>query len=296
MAEPRSSLLVGGLAGPVRLDRLLRDAYPEAGRQAINRLIGGGQVTVNGQTVRLNSWLVRNGDRLTLLAAPPAKPTQVAAFDDAWIIAEDDELLAVNKPAGLLSEPARAAGAANLLELASARFGPLTLFHRLDRDTSGAVLLTRGGAINRYLDEAFKRGAVRKEYQAVVASPNRLAAQGTIEARLSPHPQRRDMMTVAARGGQRAVTRYEVVAEAGGCQWLLLWPETGRTHQLRVHLASLHAPILGDRLYNPAWQQANRLMLHAGMITLPSARGWPERSFVAPAPGDFLALPSARGG
>jgi 23S rRNA pseudouridine1911/1915/1917 synthase len=272
----------------------LRTAYPQAGRQAIDRLIGGGQATVNGQTVRLSSWLVRNGDQLALLAEPPDKPAQLDAFDDVWIIALEDDLIAVDKPAGLLSEPARAPGAANLLDLASARFGPLTLFHRLDRDTSGVVLLTLGGPVNRYLDGAFKAGAVRKEYLAVVAASNRLARQGVIDARLGRHPSRRDMMAVAERGGQRAVTRYEIIAEDQGLHWVRLWPETGRTHQLRVHLASLGAPILGDRLYNPAWQQHMRLMLHALRITLPAADGWPERSFVAPLPADFPAPPLPR--
>jgi RluA family pseudouridine synthase len=272
----------------MRLDRFLRAAYPQAGRQTINRLIGGGQAAVNGQTVRLNSWLLRNGDRVELLAEPAAKPEQPARFDEAWIIAQDDDLLAVNKPAGLLSEPARAPGAANLLDLATARFGPLTLFHRLDRDTSGVVLLTRGGPVNRYLDAAFQAGAVIKEYLAVTAWPNRLAAQGIIDARLGPHPGRRDMMAVAPRGGQRAVTRYEVIAQQSGLQWVRLWPETGRMHQLRVHLASLDAPVAGDRLYNPAWQQHARLMLHALRITLPARAGWPERSFAASLPADFL--------
>ena len=284
-------LVVQGLAQPTRLDRVLRTAYPRAGRQAVQRLIGAGQVAVNGQTVRLSSWLVRNGDRLALLAEPPAKPAQPIAFDDGWIIAQDDDLVVVNKPAGLLSEKARDPHAAALLDLAAARFGPLTLFHRLDRDTSGVVLLTRGGPVNRYLDEAFKAGAVQKEYLAVVAAPNRLADQGMIAARLGPHPDRRDMMIVTERGGQRAVTRYAVVAEAEGRQWVGLWPETGRTHQLRVHLASLDAPIVGDRLYNPAWQQAERLMLHAWRITLPAVTGWPERVFTAPLPADFPAPP-----
>jgi 23S rRNA pseudouridine1911/1915/1917 synthase len=211
------------LAQPTRLDRVLRTAYPQAGRQAVQRLIGAGQVTVNGQTVRLSSWLVRNGDRLALLAEPPAKPAQPIAFDDGWIIAQDDDLIAVNKPAGLLSEKARDPNAAALLNLAADRFGPLTLFHRLDRDTSGVVLLTRGGLVNRYLDAAFKAGAVQKEYLAVVASPNRLAGQGVITARLGPHPSRRDMVMVVEQGGQHAVTRYEVVAEAEDRQWVRLW-------------------------------------------------------------------------
>jgi 23S rRNA pseudouridine1911/1915/1917 synthase len=285
------TLVVQGLAQPTRLDRVLRTAFPQAGRQAVRRLIGAGQVTVNGQTVRLSSWLVRNGDRLTLSTEPPAKPAQPAAFDNAWTIAEEDDLVAVNKPAGLLSERARDPGAASLLNLAIARFGPLTLFHRLDRDTSGVVLLTRGGPINRYLDEAFKTGAVRKEYLAVTAASQRLDAQGTISARLGPHHKRRDMVTVVQHGGQRAVTRYEVIAEDGEWQWLMLWPETGRTHQLRLHLAYLGAPIAGDRLYNPAWQQAARLMLHAWRITLPALDGWPERVFTAPLPADFPPPP-----
>jgi len=291
VAEGYYSIVVRGLAQPTRLDRVLRTAFPQSGRQAVQRLIGAGEVMVNGQTVRLSSWLVRNGDRVALLAEPPAKPVQPAAFDAAWIIGEEDDLLAVNKPAGLLSERARDPNAASLLDLAIARFGPLTLFHRLDRDTSGVVLLTRGGPINRYLDEAFKAGAVRKEYLAVVNAPNRLAAQGMIDARLGPHPQRRDMIAVVQQGGQRALTRYEVIAEDGGRQWLRLWPETGRTHQLRVHLAHLGAPIVGDRLYNPDWQQAGRLLLHAWRITLPAADGWPERAFTAPLPADFPLPP-----
>jgi RluA family pseudouridine synthase len=228
------------------------------------------------------------------MAEPPAKPAQPTAFDDGWIIAQDDDLVVVNKPAGLLSEKARDPHAANLLDLAAARFGPLTLFHRLDRDTSGVVLLTRGGPVNRYLDAAFKAGAVQKEYLAIVAAPSRLASQGEIAARLGPHPDRRDMVMVAEQGGQRAVTRYVIVAETEDRQWVRLWPETGRTHQLRVHLASLDAPIVGDRLYNPAWQQAERLMLHAWRITLPAVEGWPERDFTAPLPADFPAPPLPR--
>lgn len=286
---------VQGLDKPTRLDRVLRTAYPQAGRQAVQRLIGAGQVTVNGQTVRLSSWLVRNGDRLALRAEPPAKPARIAAFDTAWIIAEENDLIAVNKPAGLLSEAARDPNAPNLLDLVRARFGLLTLFHRLDRDTSGVVLLTRGGSLNHYLDAAFKAGAVQKEYLAVVLTPNRLAAEGVITARLGPHPQRRDRMAVVQQGGQRAVTRYQIAGAAQGLQWVRLWPETGRTHQLRVHLAHLGAPIVGDRLYDPTWQHAARLLLHAQRITLPAMDGWPERSFTAPLPADFPALPAGGG-
>ena len=284
-------VVVQGVPAQARLDKVLRLTYPQAGRQAVQALITGGQVKVNGLPVWLCSWLVANGDRLELSTEPAAKPRPFAAFDEAWIIAETSDLIAVNKPAGLLSEPTRWTDAPSLLSLANRRFGPLTLFHRLDRDTSGLVVLTRTPEMNRRLDAAFKAGTVVKEYLAVVAIPNRLAEQGVIAVALGPHPKRHDMMTVMERGGKRAVTRYEVIAQAGDRQWVRLWPKTGRTHQIRVHLAYLGAPILGDRLYSGEQKKATRLMLHALRITLPAGESFPARTLIAPWPADFPAPP-----
>lgn len=278
---------VGGQSGAQRLDRILRARYPQSGRQAIQQLIGQRQVLVNGRTVWLASWQVSNGDVITVLSPPAALPPQPDAFDPAWLLADAGDLLAVNKPAGLLSEPKRGAARPSLLELACARYGPLTLFHRLDRDTSGVLLLTRGGAINARLTQAFQAGLVIKEYVAVVTAPNRLAASGVIEVRLRPSSQRCDCMEVTSKGGQRAVTRYTVVATTSDRTWVQLFPETGRQHQLRVHLAHLGAPILGDRLYGDA-ASASRLMLHAHTITLPATIFGLERRFTAPLPPEFL--------
>ncbi|MEZ4866920.1 MAG: RluA family pseudouridine synthase [Caldilineaceae bacterium] len=280
-------IIVAELASATRLDRLLRDRFPEWGRQAVQRLITGKQVRVNGRVVWLASWQVQNGDRVEVLQPPPAKPKPPAHFDDGWLLAEESDLLVVNKPAGLLAEAPKWRDAVNLLDLAQARFGDLILFHRLDRDTSGVILLTRPGPINQYLDHAFKASLVQKEYRAVVATPNQLQAEGVIDARLATHPQRRDMMTVVTHGGQRAVTRYAIAEEASGRQLVDLWPETGRTHQLRVHLAYLGAPVLGDRLYGDA-HSADRLLLHAYQLTLPALEGWPARSYTAPLPAAFV--------
>lgn len=279
---------VGGIAGAQRLDRVLRARYPQSGRQAIQQLIGRRQVLVNGREVWLASWQVANGDAITVLAAPAMLPDQPDRFDPAWLLADQGDLLAVNKPAGLLSEPKRGADRASLLALASARFGPLTLFHRLDRDTSGVMLLTRGGAINAQLAQAFQTHQVVKEYRAVVTAPNRLAASGVIDARLQPSAQRRDCMEVTAKGGQRAITRYRVIAAAADRAWVQLFPETGRQHQLRVHLAHLGAAILGDRLYGEA-ASAPRLLLHAQRIELPAAIFGATRSFTAPLPAEVHA-------
>ena len=182
---------------------MLRTTYPQAGRQAVQALITGGQVKVNGKAVWLCSWLVANGDRLELSTEPPAKPQAFTAFDDAWIIAEASDLIAVNKPAGLLSEPTRWTDAPSLLSLATQRFGPLTLFHRLDRDTSGLVVLTRTPEMNRLLDAAFKAGTVVKEYLAVVAAqPARRAGRNLRAARPASEASRHD-----DRGGARRPAR-----------------------------------------------------------------------------------------
>jgi 23S rRNA pseudouridine1911/1915/1917 synthase len=278
--------VVQGLPAPQRLDRILRARYPHSGRQAIQQLIGQRQVEVNGRTVWLASWLVANGDVITLHRAPATLPSHPQRFDPTWLIADEGDLLAVNKPAGLLSEPRRGLDRPSLLQLATAHFGPLTLAHRLDRDTSGLVLLTRGGEVNVLLARAFQEGLVHKEYIAVVAAPNRLQQSGVIDVRLRPSQRRRDQMEPTERGGQRAITRYEVIAVAADRAWVRLFPETGRMHQLRVHLAYLGAPILGDRLYGSA-HSASRLMLHAHLITLPAQIFGVERRFVAPLPPDF---------
>lgn len=283
---------VSGLTANQRLDRILRARYPQSGRQAIQQLIARRQVQVNGRTVWLASWSVANGDTITVLETPAQLPAQPQTFDPAWLIADEGDLIAVDKPAGLLSEPKRGLDRPSLLQLASAHFGPLTLFHRLDRDTSGVLLLTRGGAINALLTTAFQQNLVHKEYVAVVAAPNQLDASGVIDVRVQPSRSRRDQMEATAKGGQRALTRYTVIASAADRAWVRLFPETGRTHQLRVHLAHLGAPILGDRLYGIA-DSAPRLMLHAHVIELPAAVFGAVRRFVAPVPPE-LSPPQPR--
>jgi 23S rRNA pseudouridine1911/1915/1917 synthase len=282
--------VVSGQSGTQRLDRILRARYPQSGRQAIQQLIARRKVQVNGRTVWLASWSIANGDMITVLEAPASLPEQPHRFEPAWLIADEGDLIAVNKPAGLLSEPKRGLNRPSLLQLASAHFGSLTLFHRLDRDTSGVILLTRGD-INAQLSAAFQQHLVQKEYRAVVASPNRLEASGVIDARLQPSRHRRDQMEVTHNGGQRAVTRYVVIASAVDRTWLRLFPETGRTHQLRVHLAHLGAPILGDRLYGHV-ESAPRLMLHAHVIELPATIFGAQRRYEAPLPPEFVPRPT----
>lgn len=257
----------------------------------MQHLIAARGVQVNERTVWLASWQVRNGDRITVERAPQPKPAPIDAWDDRWLLAMDEHLVVLDKPSGLLSEAPPHRSAPNLHALAEGRFGPLTLLHRLDRDTSGVLVLARTALANRVLGAAWQAGAadkdaVVKEYVAIVAAPNLLQDEGRISARLAPDPQRRERMIVVAKGGQGAATRYAVAARQADRCLVRLWPETGRTHQLRVHLALLQAPILGDRLYGDA-QAAPRLLLHAWQLTLPDPAGTGPRTFVAPLPPEF---------
>lgn len=287
------TFILQDLSGTTRLDRALRTCFPTAGRKAINRLIQERQVQVNGRIVWLNSWKVQNGDRLTVASIPQALPKTAAIFDEAWLIAEDEDVIAINKPSGLLSQATAYGEQANLFAMVTARFGHVTLFHRLDRDTSGVILFTRGGAINRYLDMAFKSGRIGKHYQAWVAYPNSLLTEGTIHTYLAPHPKYKDRMQVVERGGKIAVTDYHtdpVHSQTARYQRVYLTPRTGRTHQLRLHCAHLGAPILGDRLYSSNFDQYQRLYLHAHHMHLPQDGHYSERQYTAPLPAAFTQL------
>lgn len=284
---------VKGLSAPQRLDKALRAAFPEWSRKATDAAINEKRVSVNGKPVWLGSWQVRNGDKITIAEPPEAIDRGPQAFDATWVLADTGAIIAIDKPAGLLSEANRWGKGVNLWALAEAHFGaPLTLFHRLDRDTSGVVLFTRAQQfpeINRLLDRHFQQRTVRKIYFAHVAYPNRLAEEGEIRLPLDHDPRQRDRMVVVRSGGQWAKTLYKTEPPHNGFQPVWLYPETGRTHQLRVHLAALGAPILGDRLYGEE-ASAPRLMLHAQSLAIPEQVGNPILEFAAPFPAEFLVF------
>ncbi len=281
--------IIEQLDKPTRLDRVLKNVLPNVGRKAINQLIQTNQVQLNGKPIRLNSWKVHNGDIIVLNAVPEELPQAHYEFDESWIISADEDLIVINKPAGLLSHQTRYGNQPDLLSMARAHFGPVTLFHRLDRDTSGVVLLTKGKAINRYLDNAFKNRSVKKHYIALVHAPNALKDNGTINLRLDQHPRHDNRIVVVKQGGQPAITEYQTGTLSSNKQLVYLSPKTGRTHQLRVHLAYYDAYILGDRLYSDNPAEFDRLYLHAYQITLPEAAPFAEQTFTAPLPWDDLA-------
>ena len=282
-----------------RLDKVLRAAFPAWGRRAVDELIKTKRVSVNGRGVWLASWEVAVGDTLTVVNPPAERAAGPTAFDDAWLIHVDDHVVVVDKPAGLRAEATRAEDLTpNLLGLCVEKFGDVTLAHRLDRDTSGIMVLARSARARAVLDLAFKSHAMDKHYVAVVRpfvhgpgrgdeAPPNVPARGVIDLPIGPDPRRRDKMTVTNRDSKPASTRYEIVSRRPERWYVHLWPSTGRTHQLRVHTSAMGMPILGDRLYGDE-ASAPRLMLHAASLTLPAIGTRPSHTLHAPPPEGFV--------
>jgi RluA family pseudouridine synthase len=248
----------------VRLDRVLRQLLPEFTAAQRSAALRSRRIAVDGQIVWLDSWDVTAEATVALdgvaLTAPKLR------WDPSWVLLADERVVAVNKPAGMRAEPRGPSDNTDILSAARAEFGPeLVAANRLDRDTSGVMILTFPGPHRRLLDEAMRDRRVTKEYIACVHPIAALPDTGSTTARIGRDTQRREAMVVVDRGGQSASSEWLVIDRDAGR--VRLRPHTGRTHQLRVHLAHLGAPILGDVLYGGA--TADRLMLHAERYVVP---------------------------
>jgi 23S rRNA pseudouridine1911/1915/1917 synthase len=252
----------------------------EISRAHAQRLIGDGRALVDGKRRRASDRLA-GGERVRVELSAPADPTLEAASIPLTVAYEDEAMLIVDKPAGLVVHPSAGHGGGTLVNalvgrardrgdaLASiagvARPG---IVHRLDKDTSGLIAVAKTDAAQAALMRQFGDRSIEKEYLALVrgATP---AARGRIEAPIGRDPRNRQRMAVVA-GGREAVTEYEVIAQGGGYSLLALHPRTGRTHQLRAHLAYLGLPIAGDIRYAGGEGPGGlrRQFLHAARLEL----------------------------
>lgn len=211
---------------------------------------------------------------------------------------EDERVLVVSKPAGLVAHPARGHGTGTLVNALIGRGGPLSgmggprpgIVHRLDKDTSGLLLVAKDDIAHQHLSDALKTRAIERRYLALVRGiPG--SRTGTIDAPLGRHPQRRRAMAVLA-GGRPALTHYSVVASGGGATLLDVRLETGRTHQIRVHLAYLRHPVLGDAAYGGRGELSEgiglrRPFLHAFRLRFPHPGDGREVEVSDPLPADL---------
>lgn len=254
-------------------------------------------VVVNGQPVR-PADPVRTGDVLTHPAPPEATPLQPDPSVPFGVLYEDDELAVLDKPAGVVVHPGAGRSEATLAAGVLARWphvegvgepGRWGLVHRLDRDTSGALLVALDTESHESLSRAMKERRVERTYLAAVAG-DVPAETGTIDAPIRRDPQRPTRMTVD-RSGRRARTHYRLVGElADGHQLLEVRLETGRTHQIRVHLSRIGLPVLGDRLYGwrgTGWQE--RIWLHAQRLAFDHPTSGTRLDVESPLPPELSA-------
>jgi len=303
MAERRLEFQVREEKG--RLDRFLAEQVPDVSRSAMQRLIGEGQVTVNGEPSKA-SYKVRPGDQVLVLL-PVAEPRQpLAEAIPLKIVYEDAVLLVVDKPAGMVVHPAPGHSGGTLVnallaycpELAVAGDDRPGLVHRLDRDTSGLILVAKSEKARRTLQRQFKDRQVRKAYLALVDGHLQPAC-GRIEAPIGRDPNHRQRMAVLA-GGREAITEYHVLEQfakrlgpaAGDYCLLEAEPATGRTHQIRVHLASIGHPVVGDTVYGRRRSRlaVPRQFLHARRIGFKHPSTGQRLELEAPLPDDLAEI------
>jgi 23S rRNA pseudouridine1911/1915/1917 synthase len=285
-----------------RADKVLAQAFPAHSRAALQRAFEAGLVQRNGVTIG-KSDEVKTGDRVefSLPELVPAELKPVSIPLD--VLYEDEHLLAVNKAAGMVVHPGVGTGEDTLVHALLAHCaGGLSgvggverpgIVHRLDKETSGVLLVAKNDQAHRGLSEQFAGRHLRKEYLALVSGVPRLRS-GVIERAISRHPVHRERMTVG-EGGRPARTDWEVV-EVFGDQATLVRCQihSGRTHQIRVHLKSIGHPLLGDRTYgwkqNPRLPDSSRVMLHAERIAFLHPITAQSLDLHAPLPRDFQEL------
>lgn len=304
---------LSSLSGGERVDRFLSDCLHGFTRAAIQKAITGGLVLVNGRKVKAACRL-HAGDNVdvTLPGQEPLTLRPEAIPLD--ILFEDDDVIVINKQPGLAVHPGAGRKSGTLVNALlnhtlnlstggdSRRPG---IVHRLDMDTSGVMVAAKNDASHANLSEQFKAHTTKRRYLALVRGPMK-DDEGEIEKPLGRSPSDRKKISTRARKKRKALTRFRVLARYGGISLLELMPETGRTHQIRVHLASIGRPVVGDTLYG--WEgkrdtplnlpplatkllrKAHRQCLHAAFLafTHPVSRELME--FEAPPPPDMSGI------
>lgn len=281
-----------------RLDAWLAENEPEHSRARWQALIREGLVTVNGKPVKPNSSL-HPGDQVAWTIPEPVASEVLPEDIPLDILFEDEHLIAVNKPAGLVVHPAAGNEDGTLVNALLHHCTDLAgiggekrpgIVHRLDKDTSGVMVVAKTELAMQELARQFKKRETEKEYLAIVRGIPE-PKFGYIKTTIGRHPVLRKKMAVDVPRGRSAISHYQVVEALAGASLLRVRIETGRTHQIRVHMAFIKHPILGDRLYarpretDEVWP--TRQMLHAATLSIAHPNTGERLAFAAPLPPDM---------
>jgi 23S rRNA pseudouridine1911/1915/1917 synthase len=291
---PRRTLSVALEMAGLRLDQALARLLPGESRTRLANLVEEGWVLVDGKRARAREKL-RGGERLDVVLAPRPDQAVFRAEDIALdVVHEDADVLVIAKPAGLVVHPGSGNWAGTMLNALLHRVPSLKglaragIVHRLDKETSGLLVVAKTQAAQQDLVRQLQARTVKRTYLAIARG--KVAVGGTVDAPIGRHPVHRTRMAIVP-GGKPAVTHYKVRERFGAHTLLECELETGRTHQIRVHLASIGHPLEGDPVYGGRGaKRLPRQALHAWKLGFVHPRtGTPVR-FEAPPPGDFLAL------
>ncbi len=272
-----------------RIDRYLTEMLPEQSRSFFQKLIRDGFVIVNHMIVKVN-YRLKTGDVIEI-DIPDAVPTEIVPENIPLdILYEDDDLLIVNKPKGMVVHPAVGHSTGTLVNAImyhcqgnlSGINGEIRpgIVHRIDKDTTGSLIICKNDEAHRNIAEQIKEHSVTRRYVGVVAGTFS-EESGTVEGAIGRHPNDRKRMTINEKNGKPAVTHYRVLQTLKGASFMEFELETGRTHQIRVHMASISHPLLGDTVYgnskNPYKLQGQAL--HARTI-----------GFIHPTTGEYIEV------
>ena len=290
-----------------RLDHVLVEALGDLSRSRIQRLIRQGEVQVNGQPILKTGFKLEGGEQIEIRIPPPVPSTLTPEPIPLDVIYEDSNLIVVDKPPGMVVHPSAGHESGTMVHAVLAHAPDLQgvgevrrpgVVHRLDKDTSGLILFAKNDAAQQALQEQFKDRTVKKTYLALVDG-HPPTPTGRIETEIGRDEKNRKRMAVVQDGkGRAAVTLYKTLEEFEGHTLVEVHPLTGRTHQIRVHLAFLGCPVSGDRVYGHRRRSlpVERQMLHASQIEIVLPGETLPRTFLAPLADDFeMTLSYLRG-
>lgn len=258
----------------MRIDKLLSLSGAGLSRSAAQKLIADGMVTVNGKAIS-KSCVITAGDEISAVIPEPQELEVVAENIPLEIIYEDDHLLVVNKPKGMVVHPAAGNYSGTLVNAlmyhCRGRLSSINgvirpgIVHRIDKNTSGLLIVAKTDAAHNGLAAQIKEHSFTREYRAIVCGHLK-ETEGTVDAPIGRHPTDRKKMTVTERNSKHAVTHYTVLEEFPKHTFVKLRLETGRTHQIRVHMSYIGHPVLGDDVYGKEFKGLVGQCLHAGKI------------------------------
>ena len=301
--------IIVDISGTTRLDSCI-SALTELSRSAAVRAIENGEVSLNGVVVREKKTEVRHGDEIEIFQAPPTEYEAEAEDIPLSIVYEDSDIIVINKPSGMVVHPAAGNYSGTLVnallhhckDSLSGIGGVMRpgIVHRIDKDTSGLLVVAKNDFAHTALSDELQVHGIVREYHAIVKGGFSVDC-GTVNKHIGRHPKDRKKMAVlpaGTAGAKDATTHYEVLERYEGFSYLRLYLETGRTHQIRVHMSNLGHPLIGDELYGGAKSRFEKehsalldgQALHAKKLTLTHPRTKERMCFECELPDNFERL------